>query len=576
MGDRVCEPITRREEVYQSALDTIYCAIIILDQAGKILYVNESARKMVEGSSVVFEELLECLGQEVDLVRGSGRYQIDVGPARIVCRVNPRYLSGERHGSTIVLHQSKHSECVMQEMDVVSSIFEELNVCLESSHDGIMVSDGMGNVIRLNAALEKLIGVKRRDILGRNVADLVQEGVYESSAILQVIETGKTATVVIDHNGRQLLITGSPVYNANSAMTAVVANIRDMSELNDLRQKLEQQQMIAEKYSKELAHIARQQSAQTSFVACSREMKTILATIHSISEVDSTVLISGESGTGKEMVVNEIYASSMRSYRPIIKVNCGAIPPALFESELFGYEDGAFTGARRKGKPGFFELAHMGTLFLDEVGELPLEMQVKLLRVLQEGEIIRIGGSKPISVDVRIIAATNRDLWQQVQEGKFRQDLYYRLNVINIEVPPLRERRDDVIPLAVHFIEKYNQKYSKHKELSMELGKILRSLDWLGNIRELENLIENMVVLVQRDVLYPEDLPPRYRQSGAEVSACQVTVHGIMPLKEAIQQVESQLLCHAQEKYTTTREIAKVLGVDQSTVSRKMGTLLHR
>ena len=189
-------------------------------------------------------------------------------------------------------------------------------------------------------------------------------------------------------------------------------------------------------------------------MACSREMKTILATIHSISEVDSTVLISGESGTGKEMVVNEIYASSMRSYRPIIKVNCGAIPPALFESELFGYEDGAFTGARRKGKPGFFELAHMGTLFLDEVGELPLEMQVKLLRVLQEGEIIRIGGSKPISVDVRIIAATNRDLWEMTEEGTFRQDLYYRLNVINIEVPPLRQRRDDIIPLVMHMLER--------------------------------------------------------------------------------------------------------------------------
>ena len=544
MGDRVCEPITRREEVYQSALDTIYCAIIILDQAGKILYVNESARKMVEGSSVVFEELLECLGQEVDLVRGSGRYQIDVGPARIVCRVNPRYLSGERHGSTIVLHQSKHSECVMQEMDVVSSIFEELNVCLESSHDGIMVSDGMGNVIRLNAALEKLIGVKRRDILGRNVADLVQEGVYESSAILQVIETGKTATVVIDHNGRQLLITGSPVYNANSAMTAVVANIRDMSELNDLRQKLEQQQMIAEKYSKELAHIARQQSAQTSFVACSREMKTILATIHSISEVDSTVLISGESGTGKEMVVNEIYASSMRSYRPIIKVNCGAIPPALFESELFGYEDGAFTGARRKGKPGFFELAHMGTLFLDEVGELPLEMQVKLLRVLQEGEIIRIGGSKPISVDVRIIAATNRDLWEMTEEGTFRQDLYYRLNVINIEVPPLRQRRDDIIPLVMHMLERFNQKYGKHKEIPIELGKVLRELPWRGNVRELENLIENLVVLCPEDVLTPEHLPVRYQRG--QNPASQVEIRGILPMKDMVRRAERQLIANAQ------------------------------
>ena len=568
MGDRVCEPITRREEVYQSALDTIYCAIIILDQAGKILYVNESARKMVEGSSVVFEELLECLGQEVDLVRGSGRYQIDVGPARIVCRVNPRYLSGERHGSTIVLHQSKHSECGMQEMDVVSSIFEELNVCLESSHDGIMVSDGMGNVIRLNAALEKLIGVKRRDILGRNVADLVQEGVYESSAILQVIETGKTATVVIDHNGRQLLITGSPVYNANSAMTAVVANIRDMSELNDLRQKLEQQQMIAEKYSKELAHIARQQSAQTSFVACSREMKTILATIHSISEVDSTVLISGESGTGKEMVVNEIYASSMRSYRPIIKVNCGAIPPALFESELFGYEDGAFTGARRKGKPGFFELAHMGTLFLDEVGELPLEMQVKLLRVLQEGEIIRIGGSKPISVDVRIIAATNRDLWEMTEEGTFRQDLYYRLNVINIEVPPLRQRRDDIIPLVMHMLERFNQKYGKHKEIPIELGKVLRELPWRGNVRELENLIENLVVLCPEDVLTPEHLPVRYQRG--QNPASQVEIRGILPMKDMVRRAERQLIANAQAQYSSMQEVAKALGVDVSTISRKL------
>ena len=568
MGDRVCEPITRREEVYQSALDTIYCAIIILDQAGKILYVNESARKMVEGSSVVFEELLECLGQEVDLVRGSGRYQIDVGQARIVCRVNPRYLSGERHGSTIVLHQSKHSECVMQEMDVVSSIFEELNVCLESSHDGIMVSDGMGNVIRLNAALEKLIGVKRRDILGRNVADLVQEGVYESSAILQVIETGKTATVVIDHNGRQLLITGSPVYNANSAMTAVVANIRDMSELNDLRQKLEQQQMIAEKYSKELAHIARQQSAQTSFVACSREMKTILATIHSISEVDSTVLISGESGTGKEMVVNEIYASSMRSYRPIIKVNCGAIPPALFESELFGYEDGAFTGARRKGKPGFFELAHMGTLFLDEVGELPLEMQVKLLRVLQEGEIIRIGGSKPISVDVRIIAATNRDLWEMTEEGTFRQDLYYRLNVINIEVPPLRQRRDDIIPLVMHMLERFNQKYGKHKEIPIELGKVLRELPWRGNVRELENLIENLVVLCPEDVLTPEHLPVRYQRG--QNPASQVEIRGILPMKDMVRRAERQLIANAQAQYSSMQEVAKALGVDVSTISRKL------
>ena len=310
-------------------------------------------------------------------------------------------------------------------------------------------------------------------------------------------------------------------------------------------------------------------------VGRSRAIRDVLVMVDRAAPSRSTVLITGESGTGKELVARAIHYASPRKEKPFVSVNCMALNPGVLESELFGHEKGSFTGAvaMRRGR---FEQADGGTLFLDEIAELTPDLQVKLLRVIQEGEVTRIGGTKTLHVDVRIIAATNRDLWQQVQEGKFRQDLYYRLNVINIEVPPLRERRDDVIPLAVHFIEKYNQKYSKHKELSMELGKILRSLDWLGNIRELENLIENMVVLVQRDVLYPEDLPPRYRQSGAEVSACQVTVHGIMPLKEAIQQVESQLLCHAQEKYTTTREIAKVLGVDQSTVSRKMGTLLHR
>ena len=558
----------QREEIYQSALDTIYCAIIILDTEGEIVYVNESAQKIVEEVGLKFETLLERLRDEVDLARGAGRYQIDLGKARIICRVNPRFVKGVRNGTTIILHRSKHPDCIMQEMDVISGIFEELNVCLESSHDGILVSDGLGNVIRLNAALERVLGVARRDILGRNVADLVLEGVYESSAILQVLKTGKTATVSVNHNGRQLLITASPVYYPHSSLTAVVANIRDMSELNDLRQQLEQQQLITEEYGKELANMARKQSEQSNFIAHSREMRNILSTIHSISEVDSTVLISGESGTGKELVVNEIHATSLRRNRPIIKVNCGAIPPSLFESELFGYEDGAFTGARRKGKPGFFELAHNNTLFLDEVGELPLDMQVKLLRVLQEGEIIRIGGAKPIQIDVRIIAATNRDLWKMTEEGTFRQDLYYRLNVINIEIPPLRERRDDIIPLAMHMLGRFNEKYDKHKEIPMELAKVLRSLPWRGNVRELENLIENLVVLCPEDILTPESLPARYHRKA--ISESQVEIHGILPMKKMVRQAEKQLIANAQAQFSTMQEVAKALEVDVSTISRKL------
>lgn len=569
---------------YRAILDTIFCSILVFDGRGQLIHCNCAARNFFHGLGIDperayftrFEAFSEPMAERVDLISGKGRYIIELEGRQVVCNVHPWVIDGVRRGTIFILHESMHSNCIMQELDVTNSLLQEINIFVESSHDGILVTDSQGVVIRVNAAFERAFSVLRREVIGRNVTELIAEGLYLDSAALKVLETKETATVVLEQKGKRLIATGTPAFDICGSFTSVVVNIRDITELNDLQSRLEHQRMVAEGYIRELTFIQSQNAPGADFVVHSKEMQHIMDTIKTISQVDSTLLITGESGTGKEVIVNQVHRSSNRRDKPIIKINCGAIPASLFESELFGYEDGAFTGARRRGKAGFFELANEGTLFLDEIGELDLDLQVKLLRVIQEGEVTRIGGTKTLHVDVRIIAATNRDLWQQVQEGKFRQDLYYRLNVINIEVPPLRERRDDVIPLAVHFIEKYNQKYSKHKELSMELGKILRSLDWLGNIRELENLIENMVVLVQRDVLYPEDLPPRYRQSGAEVSACQVTVHGIMPLKEAIQQVESQLLFHAQEKYTTTREIAKALGVDQSTVSRKMGTRLHR
>lgn len=569
---------------YRAILDTIFCSILVFDSSGRLIHCNCAARKFFHGLGIAperayftpFEAFSKPLSEQVDLISGKGRYIVELKGRQVVCNVYPWMIDGVRQGTILILHESMHSNCIMQELDVTNSLLQETNIFVESSHDGILVTDSQGVVIRVNAAFERAFSVLRREVIGRNVSELIAEGLYRESAALKVLETRETATVVLEQKGKRLIATGTPAFDICGSFTSVVVNIRDITELNDLQSRLEHQRMVAEGYIRELTFIQSQNAPGTDFLVHSKEMQHIMDTIKTISQVDSTLLITGESGTGKEVIVNQVHRSSNRRDKPIIKINCGAIPASLFESELFGYEDGAFTGARRRGKAGFFELANEGTLFLDEIGELDLDLQVKLLRVIQEGEVTRIGGTKTLHVDVRIIAATNRDLWQRVQEGKFRQDLYYRLNVINIEVPPLRERRDDIIPLAVHFIERYNQKYSKHKELSMELGKILRSLDWPGNIRELENLIENMVVLVQRDVLYPEDLPPRYRQSDAEASPCQVTVNGIMPLKEAIRQVERQLLFHAREKYTTTREIARALGVDQSTISRKMGTLLHR
>ena len=303
-------------------------------------------------------------------------------------------------------------------------------------------------------------------------------------------------------------------------------------------------------------------------IAESPQMKKILQTIEYIKDVDSSVLITGESGTGKEVIFKYICQTSRRNGQPVVKINCGAIPENLFESELFGYEDGAFTGARKKGKAGLFEMADHGTLFLDEIGEMSLEMQVKLLRAIQEKEIFRVGGSKNIPVDVRILAATNQNIDRMVEEGKFRRDLFYRLNVIRLDIPPLRERMEDIIPLCYHFLDIFNKKYGKNKGLTLRAARTLAHLEWPGNIRELENLVENIVVLEQDEVMRAKHLQERYCKG--EMPLGEVTVKGILPYKEALSQMERQLLENTRNQFGSTRKMAEALGLNQSTISRKL------
>jgi transcriptional regulator with PAS, ATPase and Fis domain len=297
-------------------------------------------------------------------------------------------------------------------------------------------------------------------------------------------------------------------------------------------------------------------------------MENILQLAAKIADVDSTVFILGESGVGKEVIARFIHKRSHRDKGPFVKINCGAIPETLLESELFGYETGAFTGAKRQGKPGLIEMANEGTLFLDEIGELPLNLQVKLLQVLQEHRLVRIGGIKPITVNIRVIAATNRDIENMVKKGEFREDLFYRLNVVPITIPPLRERRDDIIPLIYHFLEEYNRKYDKAKKISAEAKDILIKYNWPGNVRELENTVERLVVTVEEDVILPHHLPENLKEINIPLKV--VNVDGIIPLKDAVEMVERQLLHKAVEQCNSTYDIAKILGVNQSTVVRKI------
>ncbi|MBM7615886.1 sigma-54 interaction domain-containing protein [Alkaliphilus hydrothermalis] len=298
-------------------------------------------------------------------------------------------------------------------------------------------------------------------------------------------------------------------------------------------------------------------------------MGEVLHTASNVASVISTVLILGESGVGKEVVAKLIHKLSKRNDKALISINCGAIPENLIESELFGYETGAFTGAQRKGKAGLIELAHEGTLFLDEVGELPLNLQVKLLRVIQEKKLMRLGGLSETEVDVRIIAATNKNLFKMVQEGKFRSDLYYRLNVVPIEIPPLRKRRADIIPLCYYFIEKYNRKYRCNKELTPEVEDIFKRYSWPGNVRELENVIERLVVTTQMDEIDEKNLPLFFIEDNQSVYE-RVKLEGIIPLKEAFEALERKLIERAYKKYKNTYEMAEALGVNQSTVVRKI------
>ena len=295
-------------------------------------------------------------------------------------------------------------------------------------------------------------------------------------------------------------------------------------------------------------------------------MKKIADMALKVSETDVPVLITGESGVGKEVLANFIHAKSLRAEKPYIKINCSALPPTLFESELFGYERGAFTGAERSGKPGLFELARSGTLLLDEISEIPVGMQAKLLRVLQENEFMRVGGTKIIPLDVRIIAASNKELPTEIEKGQFRRDLYYRLNVIQFHIPPLRERQEDILPLSLFFLKKYNAKYRLNRRLSAEVMDAFSRCRWDGNTRELQHAIERMVVLSPQDLIDTDSLPESLER---DTCAAPIRVDAIVPLREAQRLGEEQLIEMARRKYRTTTRIAEVLGVDQSTISRK-------
>ncbi|MEL7565980.1 MAG: sigma 54-interacting transcriptional regulator [Dehalobacterium sp.] len=428
----------------------------------------------------------------------------------------------------------------------------------------IFLTSGEGVILYLNPASEKLCGIKASDVLGRHISKLVEEKTISASISLKVIKSKKKVNILQKvKSGKTLLTTGVPLFDKEGKLTRVLTTSQDANEINKLIEKIENELI---KKDKQFTALREGMFAQQDFVFNSNKMKEIKKMINNISFTDLTVLIYGESGVGKEVVAKIIHNMSPRNCFSFVKINCGVIPENLLESELFGYEAGAFTGANKNGKVGKIELAQNGTLFLDEIGELPLLLQVKLLDFLQDREIIRVGGTKKIKVDTRIIAATNRNLEQMVQEGRFRQDLYYRLHVFPIKVPPLRERKEDIPALADLFLDKFNNRYQMNKKFAPEIFNSLTTYDWPGNVRELEHVVERAAVTGNSDEIISEKT---FKFTGnLPIKKAQVICTELMPLKEARRILETQLVQQAYDLHHSTYKAAKVLKVDQSTVVR--------
>ncbi|EPL15215.1 sigma-54-dependent Fis family transcriptional regulator [Pseudomonas sp. CF161] len=450
-------------------------------------------------------------------------------------------------------------------MNFNDASFEEL---LNALHDGVYITDGQGKTLKVNQAYERLTGLSGAELLGRQMQELVKSGLISQSASLRVLQDGKPTSVMQSlSQGKKLLVSATPILAADQSIRYVVSTVRDMTELLRMkRERDELQQLKQLRNSTARLHAGQRDNLLQSPLMADQEVSgRVFALARQVADCDVKVLLQGETGVGKTLVAQYIHNASGRAREPFLALNCGALPENLIEAELFGYAPGAFTGAGSKGKRGLLELAHNGTLFLDEIGDLPLAVQVKLLKVIEENRFIPVGGLELKEVDVRIISATHHDLKQRVAEGKFRADLYYRLNVVPIMIPALRERSEEVGPLLEYYLQHFNQRYQRQAQWSLEALDLLGEYAWPGNIRELINVVERLVVTCSNPLIEALDLP----EEIIDVQA-RNTDDSRLPLRKVLENAERQAIRSALQLHKTTRLAAKALGVSQATVVQKM------
>ncbi len=566
--------ISRDHSFSQALIEAAGDGLLALDRHNQVLLAGGIIRKLLvdtpdfsppdyfPGLWPRIEEILQggTSSIEASVRIGGGDYLAWVGPVR----------RGAEIAALCIFVENRAADALVRRMQSFQELTWELDAIIDFSNDGLWICDADARVIRINPASERINKTTAAEVLGRKMEELISWGFVDRSAALEAIRTGSRVSLLqTNHVGRKLISTGTPVFDEQGRLVRVVVSERDITEIDALQRELEEQEAIKDRYRLEIREMQQAALESRRVVARSPCMLKALRQALKVGSAESSVLLLGESGVGKGLFADLIHKNSNRAEKPMIRINCGAVPESLIEAELFGYEKGAFTGAQGS-KPGHLELADGGILFLDEIAELPLPAQVKLLRFLEDGRLTRLGGTKGRTVDVRVLAATHRNLEEMVERGAFRLDLYYRLNVIPIHIPSLRERKDCILPLTRHYLDDFGQRNGIRRRLTRAASDALLAYSYPGNVRELMNICERLVVMTETELIDLQDLPNAVVRGPEEESMTSLIWPTEMTLSQILASVERSLLIHARSSGQSQNQIAASLGVSQATIARKL------
>ncbi|GAW92682.1 sigma-54 interaction domain-containing protein [Calderihabitans maritimus] len=552
--------------------DSLNHAVVIIDRKARIVVFNRLAERIFNCSS------FEAIGRPVKEIipKTDLPKVIETGQPQFgrkfkhkdkvyVCNRMPILEEGSVIGAICMAQDITEMESIAEELQAIKELKGTLETILDLAYEGMVVVNREGRITMLNQAFATLLGVTPEETIGKPIDQVVP-----NLRLPVVLETGKGEIGDIERIGDRDAVTMEVPIVKDGQVVGAVAKImfRDVEELNALAQRVNALCAELDYYKGEVERYRDSKYSLDKIIGNSGAIRKLKETVKKVAQTNSTVLIMGETGTGKELFAHALHRESSRRHGPFIKVNCAAIPENLLESELFGYREGAFTGARKGGQIGKFELADGGTIFLDEIGDMPLSLQAKLLRVLQDKEIERLGDAKPRKVNVRIIAATHQDLKERIGRGEFREDLFYRLNVVSLNIPPLRERKEDLRLLVNHFVEKYNCEFGMRVTgISSDAYRLLLNYHWPGNVRELENVIERCFNVVEGSTILPEHLPMYLQQFGRS----RRLVKKKCTLKSLLDQAEEGAIREALEATKGNKiQAAGLLGISRASLYQKI------